>query len=264
MTAAETVLVTGASSGIGLELARCFAADGSRLVLVARRRDRLDRLAAECRAAGSPEVVVLPADLARPEAPDDLFEACANRSLAVDVLVNNAGIGLHGPFATADERRTLDMLRINIEAVTRLARRFLPPMLQRRRGGLLNVASTAAFQPGPLLAVYYATKAYVLHWSEALSEETRGTGVTVSCLCPGPTHTEFVTGAGMENSRMFDRMAADAPGVARAGHRGFRRGRTIVIPGLSNRLGALGSKLAPRWVARRATKMLNESGRRTV
>jgi hypothetical protein len=253
----ETVLVTGPSAGIGLELARLFAADGADLVLVARRAERLEALAKELEGRHPIRVHVLPRDLAAPGAATDLAEALRNRNLEVDVLVNNAGFGLMGAFHTLSPGRQSEMIRLNVSALTDLTRLLLPGMLARRRGGVLNVASTAGFQPGPNMAVYYATKAYVLSFTEALFEELRGSGVTVTCFCPGPTFTEFARVAGMEHSNIFRASATGAEKAARAGHRGFRRGKLIVIPGFVNRLGTLLAQIGPRWVVRKVARSLN-------
>jgi uncharacterized protein len=249
----ETVLITGASAGIGVELARLFAGDGSELILVARREERLRALAAELRAAHGVTVHVLAADLADPAAPETIVRWTGEQGLAVDVLVNNAGFGARGRFAESEPERQMAMVQVNIAALTHLTRLFLPGMIARRRGGVLNVGSVAGFQPGPQMAVYYASKAYVLHFTEALAEELRGTGVVASCLAPGATATEFASVAGLETSPIFRIKAnvADAPSVARAGYEGFRRGRTIVVPGLKNRLATLAVRLAPRVVVRR-------------
>jgi short-subunit dehydrogenase len=253
----ETVLVSGASSGIGLELARLFAADGADLVLVARRRDELETLAAELRARHRVGARVETADLADAAAPAQLFERLDGAGVVVDVLVNNAGFGAIGPVATLPAQRQLDMVRVNVAALTHLSRLFLPGMLGRRQGGILNVSSTAAFQPGANMAVYYATKAYVLSFSEALAEEVRGAGVTITCLCPGPTHTGFRAEAGMEGVRLFRLGAMDAVSVARVGHRGFRNGRTVVIAGATNKVVPFLERFVPRLLVRKVAKRLN-------
>src|SRR5215510_6158039 len=242
----ETVLITGASSGIGRELARQFAGDGADLVLVARSEDRLRELAGELAADYGVTAQVLHADLARPGSPDLIMQTLAQRHIDVDVLVNNAGFGARGPVAGIGVGRQLDMVEANVAALTRLTALLLPAMLQRRRGGILNVASTAAFQPGPNSAVYYATKAYVLSFTEALAEEVRGSGVRVSCLAPGPTDTGFAARAGMQGTRLFRRGAMNAGRVARAGHDGLRRGKTLVVPGVRNRALAFSVRLSPR------------------
>lgn len=247
----ETVLVTGASSGIGLELARCFAAEGCRMVLLARKRQALEALAEELREACKTHSEVLPADLAEPAAPARIFGHLESHGTHVDVLVNNAGFGALGTFARLSLERQLEMVQVNLTALTHLTGLFLPGMIARRRGGILNVASTAAFQPGPGMAVYYATKAYVLSFSEAVGEELIGTGVTVSTLCPGPTKTNFTAVAGGRTSKFFLRAAMSAEEAARIGHQGFRQGRFVVVPGFRNRLLSFGARLGHRpWCAR--------------
>src|ERR1051325_400430 len=223
-----TALVTGASGGIGEELARLFAADGHALVLVARSEEKLRRLAEELGAKHGVAVRVLASDLSRAEAPREILEELTRAGVSVDALVNNAGIGTWGLFAETDLKQELELLQINVVALTHLTKLFLPSMIARGRGYVCNVASTAAFQPGPLMAVYYASKAYVLSFSEALSNETAGTGVVVSALCPGPTETGFVAAAGMGDSKLFDRGPMGAREVAEAGYRGMLEGKRIV------------------------------------
>ena len=247
----ETVLITGASSGIGLELAKCFAADGARLVLVARNTPALEALAAELRQKFSLEVRVLTADLGQPETPARIFSELKSAGATVDVLVNNAGFGTHGDFLETSLERQLEMVRVNVAALTHLTGLFLPDMIARRRGGVLNVASTSAFQPGPRMAVYYATKAFVLSFSEAVAEETCGTGVTVTALCPGPTKTNFGKVANFRGSENFLRGAMTAEAVAADGHAAFRRGRVVVISGFPNRTLAFLVRFLPRIVVRK-------------
>jgi short-subunit dehydrogenase len=258
----ETVLVTGASSGIGWELAKCFAADGSRMILVARKRQALEALAEELRRAQKTHSEVLPADLSEPGAPARILGHLEAHGVRVDVLVNNAGFGARGGFAQLPLQRQIEMVQVNVTALTHLTGLFLPGMIARRRGGVLNVASTAAFQPGPGMAIYYATKAFVLSFSEAVAEELAGSGVTVSALCPGPTDTNFTAVAGERASELFRRAAMSAEAVARAGHEGFRQGRFVVMPGLRNRLLAFGTRLAPRWVVRKIAKRFNAASYR--
>jgi short-subunit dehydrogenase len=257
-----TALVTGASSGIGLELATLLARDRHDLVLVARGRDRLDGIARGLTEEFGVHTTALPADLARPEAPDEIARELSARGLCVDVLVNNAGFGLLGPFAAAPLDRALAMIQVNVAALTHLARLMLPGMLERRRGRILNLASTAAFQAGPLMAVYYATKAYVLSFSEALANETSGTGVTVTALCPGTTETEFQKAAGMEKTAIFrGPLVMSAADVARAGYAGMKRGDRIVIPGAANRVLVQALRLTPRRLATAAVRRVQESRR---
>jgi uncharacterized protein len=243
---ADTVLITGASSGIGRELARLYARDGARLVLVARSEDKLRELADELAPKYRAEAQVIPADLSRPASRGEIVEVLARRHIDVDVLVNNAGFGAHGSIAGLGAQRQLEIIEVNVTALTELTALLLPGMLARRRGAILNVASTAAFQPGPSQAVYCATKAYVLSFTEALAEEVRGSGVRVSCLAPGATDTEFAAQAGMAGTRLFRRGGMDAARVAQAGHNGLLRGKPLVIPGIGNRMLAFSVRLSPR------------------
>jgi len=253
---AETALITGASSGIGCELAKLFAAGKSNLVLVARRQEKLDQLAAELRRDYGVQVRVLAKDLADPQSPQAIFDALAAESVTVDVLVNNAGFGAVGPVAALPVERQMDMVQVNVMALTHLTRLFLPRMIERGRGGILNVGSTAGFQPGPNMAVYYATKAFVLSFTEALAEELVGSGVKATCLAPGPTATEFGVDSGMEKFTIFKFGTMNAKTVAQAGYRGFRCGKVIVIPGLTNKLGAFSVRFVPRAWVRKLVKRL--------
>jgi short-subunit dehydrogenase len=243
---AETVLITGASSGIGRELARLYASDGAGLVLIARSEGRLHQLADELAAGYGVKAQVVPADLSRPAGPREIVETLAQRHIEVDVLVNNAGFAARGSIAGIGADRQLEMIEVNVAALTALTALLLPGMLERRRGAILNVASTAGFQPGPNWAVYGATKAYVLSFTEALAEEVRGSGVRVSCLAPGATDTGFAATADMLGTRLFRRGTMDAGRVARAGRNGLRRGKTLIIPGLRNRVLAFSVRLSPR------------------
>jgi short-subunit dehydrogenase len=240
-------LVTGASSGLGLELATIAARDGHDLVLVARRRDRLESIAKGLREEFGAAVTIIVRDLAESEAARVVAQEVEARGLSVELLVNNAGLGVHGPFAETPLDRELAMIRVNLVALTELTKRVLPEMIARGRGRILNVASTAAFQPGPLMAVYYATKAYVLSFSEAIASEVAGSGVTVTALCPGPTRTEFGKAAGMLETRLFrSPLVRDARSVAEAGYRGMKRGRRVVIPGIGNWILAEAVRFTPR------------------
>jgi short-subunit dehydrogenase len=237
-------LVTGASAGLGVEFARQCRARGDALVLVARRKDRLEALAAELGGAHA-----IAADLATPGAAASLFGEVAALGLEVETLINNAGFGLVGRFAELDGERQLEMIDLNVRSLTELCRLVLPAMLARGSGGILNVASTAAFQAGPYSAVYYASKAYVLSLSEALHEEAKGRGVHVSALCPGPTATEFFAVAGSPDGRLA-KMATDPKAVVAAGLQGLAKNKAIVIPGRGNRAGAFMSRLLPRSTMR--------------
>ena len=253
----ETVLVTGASSGIGLELARCFAADGSRLILVARNTPALEQLAGELRLDYRVEATVLTADLSLTETPIKIYSELKGRGIVVDVLVNNAGFGAHGLFSELPLERQLEMIQVNVTALTELAGLFLPGIVERRRGGVLNVASVAGFVPGPGMAVYYATKAFVLSLTEALSGELAGTGVKVMALCPGPTETNFGTVAHVKGARLVRIARMSAREVALRGHRAFRSGRVVAVSGWRNRLLVLLVRLMPRQVIRKASRKFN-------
>jgi len=255
-SAARAALITGASSGIGYELARLFAQDDYRLVLVARNRERLEEIARDFSSRFGVTSIVLAQDLADPAAPKRIFAELQQRSVEVDALVNNAGFGSFGPFAEADLAADLRMVQVNVTSLTHLTGLLVRPMLARGAGRIMNVASTAAFQAGPLMAVYYATKAYVLLFSEAIANELEGSGVTVTCLCPGPTRTEFHLRAQMADSKLFRWGMMEAAQVARAGYRAMMAGKTLVIPGFKNQAGAWLTRLGPRSlvtnIARRA------------
>jgi short-subunit dehydrogenase len=253
----ETVLVTGASSGIGLELARCFAADGSRLVLLARNTPALEKLAGELRRDYKVEATVLTADLSQSETAKKIFSELKGRGMVVDILVNNAGFGAHGLFSELPLQRQLEMVQVNVAALTELTGLFLPGMVERRHGGVLNVASVAGFVPGPGMAVYYATKAFVLSFTEALAGELAGTGVKVMALCPGPTETNFGRVAHVNGARLVRVASMTAREVAFRGHRAFRGRRVVVVSGWSNRLLVFLIRLTPRSLVRRITGKFN-------
>ena len=259
MNSRETVLITGASSGIGLELAKCFAADGNgcRLILVARSKDALEKLAEELRQKHKIETIVLPADLSLPEAPKQIFDSLAAQKVTVDVLVNNAGFGLHGQFLEMSLSRQLEIIKVNVNALVELTGLFLPGLIERRAGGIFNVGSVAGFVPGPGLAIYYATKAFVQSFSEALAEELAGTGVSVTVLCPGPTETNFGAVARGEKVRVVQTKKMSAEEVARTGYAAFRAKKVISVPGLQNKAMILAARLAPRSMVRRIVKKYN-------
>jgi short-subunit dehydrogenase len=251
----ETALITGPSSGLGMEFARLFAADGSDLILVSRNQQKLEALAAELRQGHGVNVHVLPHDLSVPGSSQRVYDDVASRGLTVDVLVNNAGFGHLAKFEKIPVEVYAQNIQVNISAVTELTRLYLPGMIERKRGKILNVASTASFQPGPNAAVYFASKAYVRYFSEALSEELRGSGVTVTAFCPGPTKTGFGELAHMETAPLF-RFAAESAPVARAGYQAMRSGRTTIVTGLGNKVLALNSKIFPGWIVRKVTMAL--------
>ena len=239
-------LVTGASAGLGVEFARQLSKRGHRLVLAARRKERLEELAAELGNARAAAI-----DLSRPEAVTKLIADIEGAGEGVDLLINNAGFGLIGRFAELDAKREREMIDLNVGALTDLCRAVAPRMIARTSGGILNVASTAAFQPGPKMAVYFATKAFVLSLSEALHEELKPHGIKVSCLCPGPTRTEFGEVAGFGGNSLFDRVAMRADDVVRQGLNGLDRNRAVVVTGWLNKLGAASTRFAPRPAARK-------------
>jgi short-subunit dehydrogenase len=257
----KTVLVTGASSGIGLEFARLFAQHGNNLVLVARDETRLKRIAKELEGKNGITIRIIAADLSKPSAPSDIHEQLRSESETVDILINCAGFGTLGSFSDADVASQLNMIQVNVAAVTDLTHLFLRDMLKRGEGKILNVASTAAFQPGPLMAVYYATKAYVLSFSEAIANELRGSGVSVTVLCPGPTNTAFRVTTKMEQSRLFNSpllgvLPADT--VAKIGYEGLMNNKSLVIPGFRNMITVFAVRLVPRnWITKIARR-LNE------
>lgn len=253
----ETVLVTGASSGIGLELAKCFAADGCRLVLVARNRPALEGLAASLKEKFKIETVVLPADLSLPDAPKQVFDSLASQKIPLDVLINNAGFGLHDRFADTPLARHLEIIKVNVMALTELTGLFLPEMLRKKGGGILNVGSVAGFVPGPNMAIYYATKAFVQSFSEALAEELAGTGVSVTVLCPGPTESNFGSVARGDRVRVAQSAKMSAETVARFGHFAFRNKQTVAIPGFRNRSLVFMTRIMPRSTIRRTVKSYN-------
>lgn len=250
----RTALVTGGSSGIGRELARLFARDGYHVVLVARDPERLAGAQRELIGQTGAQVATVARDLAQPDAVEQLERELARQGVEVDALVNNAGFGTWGPFAQTDLAEELALLQVNVVALTHLTKVYLREMVKRGSGRILNVASTAAFQPGPLMAVYYASKAYVLSFSEALAEEVAGTGVTVTALCPGPTWTNFQARAGIGNIRLVSRRVMTSEAVARAGYAGMLRGQRVVIPGWHNQLVRLGVKFAPTTLTLRAVR----------
>jgi short-subunit dehydrogenase len=254
----STVLLTGASGGIGYELAKLFAHDHHNLVLVARSGDKLAHLATELR-AHNVTVRTAALDLATPLAPRFLFDQLQSEGVAVDILINNAGFGAFGEFAQMSNEEIFGQIQLNIIALTELTHLFLPAMLARRTGRIMNVASTAGFQPGPLMAVYYATKAYVISFSEALANEVRDSGVTVTCFCPGATHTGFAKRAGNDKSRLFKQLGAmNVEKVALDGYRAVMEGRSLTISGAHNWLVAQSTRFAPRKLVTAISRWISE------
>jgi short-subunit dehydrogenase len=267
-------LVTGASSGIGVEIARELASRGWAIALAARRVDKMEEVARELREKWGGPTHIFSSDLSTIDGPRRLVEDVERSGLAIDVLVNNAGFGWRGAFIESDVDRMLEMVRLNVAAVTELTCRVLPGMVERAKRemsgasartadgparGILNIASTAAFAPGPFMTVYYASKAYVESFSVAIREELRGTGVHCTCLCPGPVKTEFSAVAGSDNSSLFKRATrVDAAGVARAGVDGLVRNRAVVIPGIGNRVVTMGARMLTRARAASVARGLQE------
>jgi len=245
------VVITGASAGIGRALAEVFAANQFNLVLVARNEPRLTQLSRDLESLHKIKTEIVPKDLAQPTAPAELFEQL--RDIPVSVLINNAGFGSYGPFAQADLRRQKEMMQVNMVSLVELTHLFVQPMLRRGSGRILNVASTAAFQPGPSISIYYATKAFVYSFSYALADELTGSGVTVTALCPGMTRTEFFDTAGM---RKRPGLMMESRIVAEQAYRGLIKGNRVVIPGVTTRTTSLLAKYTPhrltsavvRWI----------------
>jgi short-subunit dehydrogenase len=250
-----TALITGASSGIGAELAKLCAADGHGVILVARNSESLENLARRLTRDYGVAARMIAADLADPSAPAAIF--AATRGEAIEILINNAGFGLRGAFAETDWSIEASMIQVNVTALANLTKLFLPEMLRRGSGRILNVASTAAFVPGPFMSVYYATKAFVVSFSHAIANEIGGGGVTVTALCPGPTHTGFQRTAGAQNSNLFRKHVMTAEEVAREGYHAMLEGRAEIIAGARNRWMILGARLAPRTMLAALARRLN-------
>jgi short-subunit dehydrogenase len=241
----KTALITGASGGIGYEFAHIFANDGYNLVLIARSQEKLLNLKKELESLA--DVYIIVKDLSKPDAAQEVFDEVQGEHLKIDVLVNNAGLGDFGQFAQSDISKISSMIELNIKALTKLTRLFLPDMIERKSGKILNVGSLGSFQPGPLMAVYYASKAYVLSFSEAISRELKGTGVTVTALCPGPTKTNFQEAANLGMSGIFVNLqVAEAKKVAEFGYKKMKKGKVIAVPGFFNKMAVFGVKLLPR------------------
>ncbi len=243
----NTALITGGSGGIGVELARLFASDGIDLMLVARNNDKLQETKNNLENEYNINVHVLPLDLSVKASPDKIFDFTKDNNLRIEYLINNAGFGYFGYFSETDWKKEESMINLNITSLTQLTKLYLTEMLERNSGKILNVASTAAFQPGPLMAVYYATKAYVLHFSEAINSELEGKNITVTALCPGPTETSFQTRAEMENSKFLDIANLQAARkVADFGYNAMQKGKSVAIPGFSNKITAFMNRILPR------------------
>ncbi len=253
-----SVLITGASGGIGYELAKLFAADKYSLILVARDKAKLESISGEFRSKYNVDVKVIQVDLSVASSASEVFAEAIQNNAEIDVLVNNAGFGGNGKFAETDLGVELDMMALNDTALVTLTKLALPGMLKRGRGKILNIASTAAFVPGAFMAIYYASKAFVLSFSEALASELKGTGVTVTCLCPGPTLTGFQKRAGTGNSMLHKAQSVMTPeAVAWKGYSALMKGKAVVIPGFMNKLSIQSTRFMPRFVTTAVTKWLN-------
>jgi short-subunit dehydrogenase len=254
----SNVLITGASGGIGYELAKLFARDRHNLVLVARSGDKLSQVAAELQPTGV-TVKTLALDLGAAPAAKFLFDQLQREGHPIDILVNNAGFGAFGDFASMNEEQILGQINLNITTLTELTRLFLPAMIARRSGRVMNVASTAGFQAGPFMAVYYATKAYVISFSEAIANELRDSGVTVTCFCPGATHTGFASRAGNDKTRLFKQLGAmKVERVALDGYKAVMEGRGLAISGAHNWLVAESTRFAPRKVVTAISRWISQ------
>ncbi len=254
----ETAFITGASYGIGRELALLFAENGHDLVLLARNEVPLQAVASEIRSRFNCEVLVISKDISHQEAVVQVIDEIEAAGIRIDYLVNNAGFGLYGEFIHTEAGSELNMIDLNVKTVTHFTKYFLPKMIEHGRGGVLNIASVASFQPGPLMAVYYATKAYVLSFTEALANELQGKHVLVTALCPGPTATHFSARAELGQSKLFKGHVMSARDVAQIGYRGFMKGKTIVIPGMKNRLLVRSVRFAPRKIVTKIVRKIQE------
>lgn len=254
----KTALITGASGGIGKELAVHFARDGHRLVLIARDSKKLELLKKQLEQDYQAEVLTIVKDISDQQSVKEVYEFLQENNIQVDYLVNNAGFGLYGEFVKTSLDDELNMIDLNIKSLTHLTKLFLPGMIANNGGGVLNVASTAAFQPGPLMAVYYATKAYVLSFTEALANELKDTNINVTALCPGPTETGFSNRANLQKSKLFKSGVMDVKEVASVGYKGFLLGKTVVIPGTRNKLLAHSVRFMPRKVVTSVVRNVQE------
>ncbi len=254
----QTALITGASSGIGFALAHVFARHKHNLILAARSEDKLQSLSQELSHKYDIQATVFSCDLTDKIAPQQLFDQVQQNNLSVDVLVNNAGYGDYGEFVHSDWEKIQGMILLNVLATTHLTRLFLPAMVSKGTGKILNVASTAAFQPGPMMAVYFATKAYVLSFSEAIAAETEDAGITVSTLCPGPTQSNFIDLANMDKAALANKAGEDklptAATVAEFGYNALQKGQVVAVHGLPNKLLTFSTRLVPRGLLRKGVK----------
>lgn len=256
MAMAKTALITGASEGIGYELVKLFAKDSYDCVLVARNKEKMDQLAAEVEKSFGIKTRVIAKDLSLPESAQEIYDELNAAGVAIDALINNAGLGLCGDFANSDMAMNMHLIQVNMLSLTRLTWLFLPGMIKRKSGKILNVGSIASYVPSPSFALYNASKAYVLFFSEALREELQGTGVSVTCLCPGATDTQWQSRAGAKGLRLNKVHIVGPQPVAKAGYEGMMKGKRVVIPGVDNKITVLSSKFAPRVLSLKVAKFL--------
>ncbi|MCB0350650.1 MAG: SDR family oxidoreductase [Bdellovibrionales bacterium] len=256
----KTALITGASAGLGAEFAKIFAKDGHSVVLVARRKDRLEELSKELKSLNSEiQVHVLPVDLSKPGAAKEVVAFTEKQNIAIDFLVNNAGFGSFGHFSQLEINKELEMIDLNVRVLVELTHYFMKPMLERKFGRILNVGSTAGFQPGPFMSTYYASKAFVNSFSEALSYELKDSGVTCTVLAPGPTQTEFMVVAKLQKSKLFNYVTpAGGHEVAKAGYEAMNSGQPLCVPGIRNKLLIQTLRVSPRTLVRNITASLNQ------
>lgn len=250
-------LITGGSAGIGFELAKCFAKDGNNLIIVGRDRDKLDK-AKEDLKIYNVKIEVLEIDLSVEKACEKVFDFVDKKNLSVDCLVNNAGVGSFGYFHEIGMTKELDLIQVNIKVVTELTKWFLRRMIESEHGAIINIASTAAFTSGPKMGVYYASKAYVVNFTEALYEEYKDKGIKISCICPGPVSTDFQNKAGIKKSEKTKGYMMSSKKVAELGYRDFKKGKLIIIPGIKNKVLVFLNNLLPRWTTRKIILRMNK------
>lgn len=254
----KTVLITGPTNGIGYELTKLFAKDGFNLILVSRNKPKLEEMANLLTKQFNNKVLVISEDLSKATSAKSIFEQVSKSQMEVDILVNNAGVALYGEFRNIDLKTELSMIQLNIVTLTELVKYFLPNMLQKNEGQIMNIASTAAFQPVPMMSIYAASKAYVLSFSEALSEELKQTGIYVTAVCPGPTNTGIIDASGGSNSKLFQGKMMTPNKVAELAYKAVKKKKTVVITGLKNKILAEGVRLIPRSIVRKISKKFLE------
>lgn len=258
----ETVLITGATAGIGYEMSKLFAINGYNLVIVARNQSQLQQLQQRWQDEFGVTIHAIEKDLSHQSSVEEIVDYLEKHNIEIDILINNAGFGLFGPFIETPIEQELKMIQVNIVALTQLTKHLIPNMIRKKKGKILNVASIAAFQSGPLMAVYYATKAYVLSFSEALTNELADHGVLVSVLCPGPTSTQFEKRANLKQSKLSRRNLMYPEEVAKIAFRQFMKGKTLIVPGATNWILVRSSRLLPRkMVTGIVRKIQNERGK---